>query len=119
MMNKRYLRRTDYILIAATAAIIIMSLVIIGSATHINTPSEERYWFVQRQGIFALVNVALAAFLMNFDYKVLQGYGNKLYVFNLVLLVAVMLVASRHSAPSAGSRSVQSASSRRSSRSSS
>ena len=92
MMNKRYLRRTDYILIAATAAIIIMSLVIIGSATHINTPSEERYWFVQRQGIFALVNVAMAAFLMNFDYKVLQGYGNKLYVFNLVLLVAVMLV---------------------------
>ena len=92
MMNKRYLRRTDYILIAATAAIVIMSLVIIGSATHINTPSEERYWFVQRQGIFALVNVALAAFLMNFDYKVLQGYGNKLYVFNLILLVAVMLV---------------------------
>ena len=92
MMNKRYLRRTDYILIAATAAIIIMSLVIIGSATHINTPSEERYWFVQRQGIFALVNVAMAAFLMNFDYKVLQGYGNKLYVFNLILLVAVMLV---------------------------
>lgn len=40
MMNKRYLRRTDYILIAATAAIIVMSLVIIGSATHINTPSE-------------------------------------------------------------------------------
>ena len=32
MMNKRYLRRTDYILIAATAAIIIMSLVIIGEA---------------------------------------------------------------------------------------
>gem|GEM_PF-38203 len=92
MMNKRYLRRTDYILIAATAAIIVMSLVIIGSATHINTPSEERYWFVQRQGIFALVNVALAAFLMNFDYKVLEGYGNKLYIFNLVLLVAVMLV---------------------------
>ena len=32
MMNKRYLRRTDYILIAATAAIVIMSLVIIGEA---------------------------------------------------------------------------------------
>lgn len=92
MMKKRYWRRTDFMLIAATAGIIIMSLVIIGSATHINTPSEERYWFVQRQGIFALVNVALAAFLMNFDYKILQSYGNKLYLFNLVLLVAVMLV---------------------------
>ena len=46
MMKKRYWRRTDFILIAATAGIIIMSLVIIGSATHINTPSEERYWFL-------------------------------------------------------------------------
>ena len=44
-------------LILATAGIILMSLVIIGSATHINAPSEERYWFVQRQGLFALMNV--------------------------------------------------------------
>ena len=29
MMNKRYLRRTDYILIAATAAIVIMALLLI------------------------------------------------------------------------------------------
>ena len=57
----------DFTLIAATAAIIVMSLVIIGSATHINTPSDERYWFVQRQGLFAILNGALAVFLMNFD----------------------------------------------------
>ena len=79
-------------LILATAGIILMSLVIIGSATHINAPSEERYWFVQRQGLFALMNVALAAFLMNFDYKMLAGYRKKFYIFNLVMLLAVMLV---------------------------
>lgn len=90
-MTKNIWRRTDWPLILATAAIIIMSLVIIGSATHINTPSEERYWYVQRQGMFALVNVAIAFFLMNFDYKILQGYGNKLYIFNLILLLAVMI----------------------------
>ena len=78
-------------LILAAAGILIMSLVIIGSATHINSPSEERYWYVQRQGIFALVNIAIAAFLMNFDYKILQGYGNKLYIFNIILLLAVMI----------------------------
>ena len=82
----------DFTLIAATAAILVMSLVIIGSATHINTPSDERYWFVQRQGIFAILNVAVAIFLMNFDYKILQAYGNKLYIFNLVMLLAVMVV---------------------------
>ena len=92
ILSKRLLRRTDLTLIAAAAAIVIMSLVIIGSATHVNTPSEERYWFVQRQGISIIVDIALAAFLMNFDYKILQRYGNHFYVFNLILLVLVMLV---------------------------
>ena len=95
-MNKRWLRRMDFTLIAATAAIIVMSLVIIGSATHINTPSDERYWFVQRQGLFAILNGALAVFLMNFDYKMLQRYGNRLYIFNIIMLLAVMFLG--HSA---------------------
>jgi len=86
----------DFTLIAATAAIIVMSLVIIGSATHINTPSDERYWFVQRQGLFAILNGALAVFLMNFDYKMLQRYGNRLYIFNIIMLLAVMFLG--HSA---------------------
>ena len=91
-MTKRLLRRTDFVLLAATAGILIMSLIVIGRAKHINTPRDDRYWFVARQGIFALMNIGIAAFLMNFDYKMLQGYGNKLYLFNLVMLVAVMLV---------------------------
>ncbi len=91
-MTKSILRRTDLTLLVAVAGIIIMSLIIIGSATHVNTPGEERYWYVARQGLFAAVNIAFAAFLMNFDYKALQGYGNKLYIFNLIMLLAVMLV---------------------------
>ena len=92
ILSKRLLRRTDLTLIAVAVAIVIMSLVIIGSATHVNTPSEERYWFVQRQGISIVIDIALAAFLMNFDYKILQRYGNHFYVFNLILLILVMLV---------------------------
>ena len=92
IINKRWLRRTDLVLIAAVAAIIIISLVIIGSATHINTPSEERYWFVQRQGIFAIINAGIVVFLMNFDYKMLKQYGHKMYAFNLIMLLAVMFV---------------------------
>ena len=91
-MNKRWLRRLDFTLIFAAVTIILTSLVIIGSATHINAASAGKFGFVQRQGLFALLNIAFAAFLMNFDYKMLQGYGNKLYIFNLIMLVAVMLV---------------------------
>ena len=90
--NNRWLKRIDITLVSATLAIMVISLITIGSATHINTSGEGRFWFVQRQGIFALLNIALAAFLMNFDYKMLQRYGKNLYIFNLIMLVAVMLV---------------------------
>ncbi len=90
-MNKRWLRRLDYTLIFAVVTIILMSLVTIGSATHINEASAGKFGFVQRQGLFALLNIAFAVFLMNFDYKMLQRYGMKLYWINLVLLLAVML----------------------------
>ena len=82
----------DMKLLLSVTAIIIISLIVIGSATHVNTPSEERYWFVQRQGMFALINAGVAIFLMNFDYKMLQRYGQKMYIFNLVMLLAVMFV---------------------------
>ena len=89
--SKRLLRRIDFILLFAAAAIVIYGLIIISSATHINTPGEERFWFVQRQGIFAVVNAVLAILFMNFDYRGLQQYGQKLYIFNLIMLLAVML----------------------------
>ena len=44
-MNKRWLRRMDFTLISAAAAIIVMSLIVIGSATHINTAGGDHYWF--------------------------------------------------------------------------
>ena len=90
-VNKK-LRKIDVVLIAAVAAIIIMSLITISSATHVNTPSDDRYWFLQRQGIFTLINVGIIVFFMNFDYKMLQAYGKKIYIFNLIMLLAVMFV---------------------------
>ena len=89
--RKRLLRRVDFALIFSATAIVIYGLIIISSATHINTPHEERFWFVQRQGIFALVNAIIGIFFMNFDYRGLSQHGKKLYVFNLIMLVAVML----------------------------
>ncbi|MBR2180170.1 MAG: rod shape-determining protein RodA [Selenomonadaceae bacterium] len=94
--TKRFLRKIDFELLIPALCIIIYSLVIISSATHVNNPTEERFWFVQRQGIFAVMNIAFAIFFMNFDYRGLQPYGNKLYIFNIIMLLAVMLVG--HSA---------------------
>ena len=89
--SKRILRRIDFALLLSAIAIVIYGLVIISSATHINTPGEERFWFVQRQGLFAVINGVLALLFMNFDYRGLQQYGHGLYIFNLIMLLAVML----------------------------
>ena len=67
ILDKKLLRKIDVKLLLAVTAIVIISLVVIGSATHINNPTEERYWFVQRQGIFAIINVALAVFLIKWE----------------------------------------------------
>lgn len=92
MLNRRLLKNLDFITIVVTCLIILISLVIIGSATHINTPSEDRYWYVQRQGVFALANFLFIFIMLHFDYKSLGRYANILYIINLVMLLAVMFV---------------------------
>lgn len=92
MLNRRLLRNLDLSLIMVTFAIIATSLVIIGSATHINTSSEDRYWFVQRQGMFALANCFLIFIMLHFDYKSIGRFANMLYGINLIMLIAVMAV---------------------------
>ncbi|MCE5287370.1 MAG: rod shape-determining protein RodA [Pelosinus sp.] len=92
MLNRRLLRNLDFSLIVVTFAIIMTSLVIIGSATHINSPSDDRYWFVQRQGMFAIANCFLIFIMLHFDYKSIGRVANTLYGINLVMLLAVMVV---------------------------
>lgn len=96
MLNQRLLRNLDFMLIGVTALLVLISLVIIGSATHINNPSEDRYWFVQRQGLFAVANILIVFVMLNFDYKSLARVSGFLYILNLVMLLAVMFVG--HSA---------------------
>ena len=91
MLNNRMLKKLDFTLITVVLGLIGISLIIIGSATHINTPSDDRYWYVQRQGIFAVLNCCLVYFMLTFDYKSLQKYGNHLYAFNIIMLIAVMV----------------------------
>ena len=44
MLNNRMLKKLDFTLITVVLGLIGISLIIIGSATHINTPSDDRYW---------------------------------------------------------------------------
>ncbi|HWQ60773.1 MAG TPA: rod shape-determining protein RodA, partial [Negativicutes bacterium] len=89
---RRLLKNLDFTVITVTVLLVLISLVIIGSATHVNNPGEDRYWYVQRQGLFSLANLVVIFVLLHFDYKSLGKYANILYGVNLVMLLAVMFV---------------------------
>jgi len=96
MMDRRFFRNIDFWMIFATISLVGIGILIIGSATHINSPSDDRYWFVQRQGMFAVMNFIVILVMLKFDYRVLGPLGNVLYGINLLMLIAVMFVG--HSA---------------------
>ena len=86
----RILKRLDYILLIAVLALIGIGIMLIGSATHVNLTSDDRYWYVGRQMSFALLNLVFMFFSLRFDYRLLEDLSKKLYIFNLVMLLAVM-----------------------------
>jgi len=92
IIDRRFFRNIDFWMIFATLALVGIGILIIGSATHINTPSDDRYWYVQRQGMFALANCVLILIMLKFDYRMLGPLGNILYGVNLLMLIAVMFV---------------------------
>lgn len=92
MLSRRLLQNLDFVAIGTVCLLIVISLVMIGSATHVNTPSDDRYWYVERQGIFALINVVIIFVMLNFDYRTLGKAATTLYGINLLMLLAVMFI---------------------------
>ena len=89
---KKYFRKIDKPLLFSVLALICIGVVLIGSATHANIPGPLRYSFVLRQLSFAGINLVVGAFLLRFDYRILKSLARPLYIFNILMLLAVMLV---------------------------
>ena len=65
---------------------------VIGSATQVNGSSDEKFYYMQRQGIFILANFIFVVGLLKIDYRNLLNISKHLYVFNLLALTAVMFL---------------------------
>ncbi len=88
---QRYLRNMDWILVLTVAALMVTGLILIGSATHADAVASGQNRFVLRQGLFIGINIAVVIFMMRIDYHSLTAISKQLYIFMLVLLVAVAL----------------------------
>lgn len=89
-MRKKLIKNLDFTLIGVTILLNIISLFMIGSATHVNGPTEDRFWYLQRQAIFMVFNYILVFLSLDFNYNSLKNIAKPLYIFNLLVLFAVL-----------------------------
>lgn len=89
---KRILKNLDWWLITAVLILMGCGLGLIDSATHSFAVSTGKAWHVQRQSMFMVFGLAIVTVSLAFDYRVLKNYATKLYIINIILLLAVMFV---------------------------
>jgi rod shape determining protein RodA len=92
MLNRRLLKNLDITLVVTVLLLLGISLIVISSATHVTTATEDPYWFLQRQSIFTVVNILLIVFILSFDYHTFAKYAGVLYWFSVISLLAVRFV---------------------------
>ncbi|SHE86347.1 rod shape determining protein RodA [Desulfofundulus australicus DSM 11792] len=107
LVSKRFVRSLDHTLLLSAAALICFSLITIGSATlEFTDESFSRlkdlffmvkllhldYTYVIRQVIWILAGLLLMALIMYIPYEDICKHARALYVFNLIMLVAVVFL---------------------------
>lgn len=92
MQQNRYFRNLDWWLVAAILSLVGIGICLIASATHSFAMSTGKAWHVERQSMFFLIDLVLVVFSLCFDYRLLKDIAKPLYIFNLVILLAVMVV---------------------------
>lgn len=87
---KKYMQNFDWWLLGAVCMLALFGLVCIASATRINlgeSPSN-----VIKQGVFFLIGLGLLVVAANVDYEYFAQFHIPIYILNLLLLLAVLLI---------------------------
>ena len=92
MQQNRYFRNLDWWLVIAIFGLIGIGICLIASATHSFAVTTGKAWHVERQSLFLAIDLALVIFSLRFDYRLLKDIATPLYVFNIILLFAVMFL---------------------------
>ncbi|MBE3572600.1 MAG: rod shape-determining protein RodA [Moorella humiferrea] len=90
MLERRHWRNLDYYFVGSVAAILAVSLAVLSSAGANMAP--DPYYYVKKQLIWILIGLVGLFLVLLIDYEQLKRYHHALYVFNLILLAAVLLI---------------------------
>ncbi len=88
----KLLRNMDYMIPLAALVLIVIGMLLIASATHVEGSSIWTNTFLQKQLIALLVGSIGAVAVVLFDYRLLRDYAVLIYVGNLLLLGLVLLI---------------------------
>jgi rod shape determining protein RodA len=89
-----YLRGMDWILLAATLALVTFGLFMLYSATHADTNISTPFYYVQSQGIGLVIGLVMLLMLSVANYRLLARWRTYIYVAALLLLVATLFIGS-------------------------
>jgi cell division protein FtsW len=95
--------KSDRILFTATLLLVCASIVMVYSASALVALErfQQPYHFLIRQGLWTVLGVAVLGIAMRVDYRT---YRNEPFIWGVIALVALMLVAVLFSAPVNGTR---------------
>ena len=91
-VNKAKFQNLDHCLVAAVCLLSIFGIICIGSALHVNLGEDPSNYYSQM--VFFATGLVIMFIVAFFDIDYLSGFDRTLYIVNILLLVAVILVGS-------------------------
>ncbi len=88
--RKRLVRNIDFTLLGLVVLIMVVGLVIIGSATQAQKGNTH---YITMQGIWILLGLSAILIVLTIDYTEFYRLSYLLYVLNLLMLLAVLLIS--------------------------
>jgi rod shape determining protein RodA len=88
-MDRRIWRNYDFVLLGATLAVLVLSVLMVYSASHTIPAIDDA---ALRQAIFAAVGVVVGSVIAAIDYRLLDAFTVPLYALIVLLLLAVFVI---------------------------
>lgn len=83
---RKLIGKMDFSLLVVVAIILVSGLLILNSAA---ASKEQAY--VLKQSIWIVAGIVVLMVTISFDYTILQKYVKPIYIFNILLLIAVLI----------------------------
>jgi rod shape determining protein RodA len=93
-MKGRTWQHFDFVLLAATLAVVAIGIALIYSATLASTPPDEDWWesFFARQIIYAAVGLGLMLLVAFTDYSIFANVNHFIYALTILSLILVYAI---------------------------